>query len=222
MENKNNSNSVEEIMDIKGVGDDHPSNFFIRRFTGKINCEMIKLKNPIRAYESFEHVLPFGVFKGYSLEHINEFDHTYVVFLSTFDSRLSNGIKKETKKCFKLFSEYAKKLVDPKETRIEREKLKYLNKRSEEIKWLLKFFKDYEDRGRSERSKYFIRSIRFQLLRQYRIDLLTKKQLSIIANIWANHYSESESGEKFNSERNKFKNKIRPYWKRKYDSIEDI
>lgn len=214
--------TAEEIVGIKGNWDDDSSHFFIRHFMGRANCEAIKAKYPIRQAKEDEHILTFGIFKGYTLEQINEIDHMYIVFLSTFDL---NDHKLKNRPDIIRLSLIARQMVTQKE-RLERiGKIEFMFFQCQRANWLLAFIKDHAWKGEydgSERDKRFLRSIRFQILQQMRIELLTKKQLTVISDIWARYYSKVESGDKFNKERERFKDKMRPYWKRKYDSIDDI
>lgn len=184
------------------------SEFSIRGFTGVSNIERMKVVYPQRFIEG-ETIISFGLFKGWTVEHINQFNHSYIVFLAAL-----GGTKKWQEKQYG--SDAIKKAISL-TTKVERKKksetLKFQEEQDKKIRWLLAFIRLYSRMHPNDfRDIRFLNSIRGQLARQMRIELITAKQLSVIGDIWEKHFGNKE----------KLLKKIKPYWNRKNITVEDV
>ena len=179
---------------------------------GRIEGDIVRKSNPIRPAKPGETILTFGKYSGYPMEYVNEFDHSYIVFLSTL---VTYGNPK-----MQPFVTRSLELTTLEERNIKRENKKYIVKKHMEIKWLTDFLKEVSQSGTSW-SK-FAYSVLRRLWTQDRLDLLTNKQVVCIANMWGEVHSGKKEGREFDRAREEFKETMKPYWKRKYERIEDL
>lgn len=183
--------------------------FSISGFTGKSNIEAMKRKYPLRPVMAGETLITFGTFKGWTVEYVNEFDHNYIVFLASIASNP-----------YFLYHPESKKIIDraiqlTKQKEIDRRKkiLEFRKDKHHETGWLYNFVNRFEkDHPEKYREIRFLRSIMMQIMRQNRIDLITKKQLFVLGDIWNGHYGNKRELIK----------KLKPYWVRKYDRLEEV
>ncbi|HUV85172.1 MAG TPA: hypothetical protein VMV86_05635 [Methanosarcinales archaeon] len=185
------------------------SEFSISGFTGKSNIEAMKRKYPQRPPAEGETLIVFGTFKGWTVEHVNEFDHAYIVFMASIANNTYFAYHPEAKKAV----DKASQLVTEEEKETRKKIIDYREEKHHQIKWLLNFISMFEKEHKDDfRALGFLRSISMQLIRQNRIELLTKKQLVVLGKIWASHYG---------NKRDLIK-KLKPYWARKYDTLEEV
>lgn len=185
------------------------SEFSISGFTGKSNIEAMKRQYPQRLPAEGETLITFGTFRGWTVEHVNKFDHAYIVFLASIVNNIYFSYHPEAKKVV----DKASQLVTEEETEHRKKIIDYREEKHHQIKWLFNFIDMFEKEHKDDfRALGFLRSIRMQMVRQNRIELLTKKQLVVLGKIWEGHYGNKRELIK----------KLKPYWIRKYDSLEEV
>ena len=182
------------------------SDFSVSGFCGRSNNENMVRKYPIKPLKEGETLISFGTFKGRSVEYVNQFNHNYIIFIASM-----NKIKK-----MKFAHEAIEKAITL-TTKEEREKQtsknNHIDSCKKKIKWLLDFIIEFEKSHPEDiRSINFLRSINYQLLQQCKVDIITKKQLVVVGEIWERHYGNKKQLIK----------KLKPLWTRKYDKIEEV
>jgi len=183
----------------------------IYRF-GRIEGELVKASHPVRPANPGEMILAFGKYSGYSIEHVNEFDHPYIIFLSTIVTYRNPRMRP--------FVARALELTTLEERNSKRQDRKYFFKKCMEVKWLVDFLKEVNQSGSSWGK--FAHSILMRLWSQHQLNLLTSKQVVCLANMWGEIKSGHKEGILFKKAREEFKRNMKPYWKRKYENIEDL
>jgi len=179
---------------------------------GKIEGELVKASNLIHPVLPGETVLTFGKYTGYSLEYVNKFDHSYIVYLSLIN-RFGNKVTQEV-------VDKAKSFTTEEEREDKKDGKEYFRKKCKEVKWLSDFLKGViRDRNSWCRFAY---SIYNRLQSQHQLNLITINQLRCVANMWAEIKSGGKEGKEYTKHREEFKRKMKPYWKRKYDKIEEV